>query len=99
MLVLVGLMVLVMQLVGLRPMLVGVAMTGQPPDQKGHAGDHQDPANDVALLGFDLFLELEPDQGDHPTKRDGCEHVAGGRQGRHPRQARQAPVLSARDHG
>ena len=92
---LVGLMVLVM----LRAMLVGVSVTGQSPDQEADAGDHQDPANDVALLGFDLFLELKPDEGNHPTKRDGCEHMAGGRQGRHPRQARQAPVLSARDHG
>jgi hypothetical protein len=100
MLVLVGLMVLVMVLfVVLRAMLVGVSVAGQSPDQESDAGDNQDPADDVALLGFDLLLELEPDQGDNSTERDGYEHVAGSRQGSHPRQAPQAPALRSGDDG
>jgi hypothetical protein len=46
---------------GFGPMLVCVAVPGEAPDQKAKAGDHQDAADDVALLRLDQFLELQAD--------------------------------------
>jgi hypothetical protein len=64
-----------------RTMFVSMAVTGQAPNQKADARDHQNPADDVALLGFDLLLELEADQGHHTAQRDRGEDMACCRQG------------------
>ena len=48
-------------------MFVRMAVAGKSPNQKTDARDHQHPADNVTLLGFDLFLELETDEGYQPS--------------------------------
>jgi hypothetical protein len=98
-LVLVWLVVLVMILVVIGAVFVSVAVAGKTPDQKAKARYDQNPANDVALLGLDLFLELKSDQRDHPAQHDRSKDVTPGSKRRHPGQAGQAPTLRARDDG
>lgn len=75
-----------------------VTVTGQTPDEKADAGEDEHAADDVSLLGLDLSLELEPDDGDHATERDRGQHVAPcGKEGR-PGETRHAPFLSPGDH-
>ena len=76
---------------------VRVPVSGQTPEEKADAGQDQDAADDVALLGLDLLLEAEPDESDHSGEDQRCEDVAGSGQGADPGYPEKAPALGAAD--
>ena len=47
---------------------MGVAMAGQAPGEEADPGQNQNRADDVSLLGVDLMLEAETDDGHHPRE-------------------------------
>ena len=52
----------------------------------------------MTLLGLDLLMELEADEGNQGAKDDGGQHVAAGGQEADPGHADQAPPLGSADN-
>jgi len=71
--------------------------TQAAPDEKNEPGEHEDHSYNMALLGIDLLLKLQTNQGNDPAQNQRSQHMSQRGHERDPTHTQQAPALRARD--
>jgi hypothetical protein len=73
------------------------AATQAAPDEKNEPGEHEDHPYNMALLGIDLLLKLQTNQGNDPAQDQRGQHMSQRGHERDSTHTQQAPALRARD--